>query len=480
MHSLAPRLGAVTWFDEIRLMEYPMKTHRSDPHAPLCGWLLASAWLILAPTVVLAQSVEGAVGQVSLVIGEARVVHASGAREPLRRGAAIMVGDRVETSANGHVHLRFVDNGAVSVRPESVLEVQAYRFDAQNPQANEIRLRVEQGTSRSISGAATDADKTRFRLNTPIAAIGVRGTDFIVQTDATGVRATVSDGAIVVGALGGACSAAALGPCGGTEARVLTAEMGRFMAEVRPGDKAARIVPSAGLALASATNLADERVSARAAAESAARSAGQLSAEPSPSALARGNDRAAAGLLTIAAANAPDLNRASDPIGQLIWGRWSIAPSGVDKLTAPFSIASSGRHITVADDSAGLFRTNDPANPSRLLSDTMVSKVDFRLSRASATFETGGRSEGASVDGGTLSLDFARRTFATALALSSATAGKAELRMGGEVRNDGTFAVKDVDQRIAGAVTLDGKEAGYLFERSAGGGLFRGKTLWGR
>ena len=33
---------------------------------------------------------------------------------------------------------------------------------------------------------------------------------------------------------------------------------------------------------------------------------------------------------------------------------------------------------------------------------------------------------------------------------------------------------------LAGAVSLDGKEAGYLFERGAGSGLFRGKTLWGR
>ncbi len=423
---------------------------------------------------------ETGVGQVSLLIGEARVVHADGSREALRRGATIWVGDRVETSANGHVHVRFIDNAAVSVRPESVLEVQAYRYDAAQPQSNEVRLRVEQGTSRSISGAATELDKTRFRLNTPIAAIGVRGTDFIVQTDARGVRATVSDGTIIVGALGGTCTPQSLGPCGGAEARVLSAEMGRQMAEVRPGDRAARIVPAAGQALAAASPGAEERVAARTAAETTARSAGQLAAEPSPSALLRGNDRAAAALLTIAAANAPDLNRASDPNGQLIWGRWSVSPISDDKLAVPFSIASTGRHITVADDVGGLFRTNDSANPSRLLSDSLVSKVDFRLSRASATFEAGGKTELASVDGGTLSLDFAHRTFATALALSSASVGKAELRMGGDVRADGTFAVKDLDQRLAGAVTLDGKEAGYLFERNVGGGLFRGRTLWGK
>lgn len=452
---------------------------RLQPNSALRPLWAALTVAMAMGTAVNVAAAEPAVGQVSLLIGEASVVRADGSRELLRRGAAIFVGDRVETTANGHVHVRFIDNAAVSVRPESVLEVQSYKYDVQHPALNEVRLRVEQGTSRSISGAATELDKTRFRLNTPIAAIGVRGTDFIVQTDASGVRATVSDGAIVVGALGGGCSAAGLGPCGGSEARVLSADMGRLMAEVRAGDRTARIVPAAGAALAAAAYSAEDRVAARAAAESAARSAGLLAAEPTQATLARGNDRTAAELLTIASANVPDLNRAPDLGGQLVWGRWSISPSGDDKLNVPYSIASTGRQITVADTTAGLFRANDPANPSGLLPDSLAAKVDFRLSRASASFEIGGRTESASVDGGTLSLDFARRTFATALAMSSATAGKAELRMGGDVRNDGTFAVKDVDQRIAGAVSLDGKEAGYLFERNASGGLFRGKTLWG-
>lgn len=54
--------------------------------------------------------------------------------------------------------------------------------------------------------------------------------------------------------------------------------------------------------------------------------------------------------------------------------------------------------------------------------------------------------------------------------------------MAGDVRGDGTFSVRDLGSRqsVAGAVSLDGKEAGYLFERGLGSGLFRGKTLWGR
>ena len=77
-----------------------------------------------------------AVAQVSLLIGSARVSRLDGSSEVLQRGASIQVGDRIETGANGHVHLRFIDNGAASVRPDSVLEVQAYRYDLQNPKNN--------------------------------------------------------------------------------------------------------------------------------------------------------------------------------------------------------------------------------------------------------------------------------------------------------------------------------------------------------
>jgi hypothetical protein len=34
--------------------------------------------------------------------------------------------------------------------------------------------------------------------------------------------------------------------------------------------------------------------------------------------------------------------------------------------------------------------------------------------------------------------------------------------------------------RILGGMTLDGKEAGYLFEKDFSNGALRGVTLWGR
>lgn len=435
------------------------------------------------------------VGKVSLLIGEARVVRMDGTRESLHRGASIRIGDRVETSVNGHVHVRFVDNAAVSVRPESVLEIQAYRYDAAQPQLNEIRLKLEQGASRSISGAATDIDKSRFRLNTPIAAIGVRGTDFIVETDPSGVRATVSDGAIVVGALGGACSATALGPCLGAEARELTASMGRWTAEVRPGDRVTRIVPTAESLTAAAAANAERAHSPRMMSAAAVRQMGLSAAEPTPAELQRGNDRAAADLLAVAALGARELqnrptevavnyNKKSDEGAQLIWGRWSFVPAANDKLSVQFSQAQwapFARHVTVANEAqdAYLFRANQTV-PGQFFNDSLNGTVDFSLRYANANFHIGTGSEEAKFDLATLQIDFTRRTFVTALDLSTPSGVEGKLRVGGVMRSDGIFVQPDAGQFVAGAVSLDGKEAGYLFERSVGGGTFRGKTLWGK
>lgn len=420
------------------------------------------------------------VGHVSLLIGNAEVVHADGRRSALTRSAEIHVGDRIETGANGHVHVQFIDKGAVSIRPDSSLQVQAYQYDAQRPADSEVRLKLERGSGRSLSGAATEFDKSRFRLNTPIAAIGVRGTDFVVQSDLHGVRATVADGAIVVTPYGAACSAAGLGPCAGMDSRELSAGMGRLMAEVRPGDRSTQLVAASDIAYLS-TALSGERREHdddQGEALTAARASGLLAAEPTRAQQQRGNDRTAAEMLTLAAVKVPDLNRAPSLDSQLVWGRWAMLPGTNDRLTVPFSLARLDRHVTVADYDAGLFRANQTV-PGEQFPTSLAGTVQFRLSRATATFESSRGMEAASVLAGNLTIDFTRRQFATGLDLASASGVSGTLRMAGDIRNDGIFAVTDSTQRVAGAIAFDGKEAGYLFETGSVGQMFRGRTLWG-
>lgn len=409
------------------------------------------------------------VGQVSLLIGSARVVKADGSRAVLRQGDAITVGDRIETSANGHVHLRFVDKGAASVRPDSVLEIQAYHYDPANPSANEVRLKVAQGISRSISGAATEADKSRFRLNTPLAAIGVRGTDFIVQSTPEQVRATVAAGAIVLTPLGGGCKADGLGPCLGRAGQQLSADMGRMMLELRQGEAAARVVPAAEVLLAAAPAKHEARTAEQAVAIAAAQ----------PDSRSTLNDRAAAQMLAIAPVDARQLNTPPSMDAELLWGHWEWVKNP-DPMYVERAQAEVGRHRTVGDGHSILYRKNGPASAEAVFQNPGVERLDFRLTRGEASYIEGGKAEAAQIHGATLSVDFLNRRFATALALSAPTTGSVELRLGGGIHSDGTFSVRDDGQWVAGAIATNLKEVGYWFERQVGGGKFRGRTLWGR
>jgi hypothetical protein len=171
-----------------------------------------------------AASLKDPVGDVTLVIGSVQVQRGD-QQLPLSRGSSLMVGDSIQTQANGHVHLRFVDGALVSVRPASSLKVVEYRFDRANPSASVVRFQLDQGVVRAISGQAAEAAKDKFRLNTPLAAIGVKGTDFVVEAGKGHVNAIVNQGAIVLAPIDGQCRVDGLGPCSSLAARELSAAL---------------------------------------------------------------------------------------------------------------------------------------------------------------------------------------------------------------------------------------------------------------
>ena len=107
--------------------------------------------------------------------------------------------------------------------------------------------------------------------------------------------------------------------------------------------------------------------------------------------------------------------------------------------------------------------------------------VSFALDQAHAHFTSAaGQVQAAAVQNGSLSIDFASRVFSTSLSLTSAATGAVGLQATGGIRDDGLFVSRTAGQVIGGAAALDGKSAGYLFEKAAAGGTLSGITLWSR
>lgn len=424
-----------------------------------------------------AQAQTGAVGEVTMTIGQAMAVQADGTTVALQRGSKVRAGDRIETAEGGHVHIRFVDGALVSVRPTSRLVVEDYQYNASNVALSLVRFRLEKGITRAISGAAAEGARDRFRLNTPLVAIGVKGTDFVVRTWADQTVAAVNQGAIVMAPFDAGCTMQASGPCGSSSARLLSADMGNVLVEFRTTLAQPEIKPFNG-ARAPEPLLATSEVHGP---TEPSRDSGKpllrtVNDEVVAAAIVEGAVRLAKDGLAISSAPvtvpSPDeVVRVAPP--DLAWGRWG-AGLGATDLAAARADAAAGRQVTVGNNDYILYRAeNGPASLAQNLGN-----VSFALQQSQASFTNAAGRMPAVVQGGALAIDFAAGRFATNLNLNSAATGIVGFQANGYVRSDGIFNAVAATQSMAGATSLDGSAAGYFFEKAAAGGLLSGITLW--
>ena len=188
--------------------------------------------LTLALAVLLAPIQAWAAGQVLFSSGEAYRLN-NQQTEVLRAGQKISAGDRLQTGQNGFLYIRLDDEGLFILRPNSQGRIAAFAHHPQDAQKNEVKLELQRGTARVVTGQAAKVARDRFRLNTPVAAIGVRGTDFTVFTNEGVTRAAINSGAIVVSNFNQDCSREALGPCASAVALTLAAQDKIRVVEVR-------------------------------------------------------------------------------------------------------------------------------------------------------------------------------------------------------------------------------------------------------
>jgi hypothetical protein len=99
------------------------------------------------------------------------------------KGTEIKTNDKVETK-NGKVKIVFKDNTNVTVTESSSLIIDDFVYDPKSG-AGKLGLKAAAGTVRYVSGSIAK-DPKNVKINTPTAAIAVRGTDFVMAVSETG------------------------------------------------------------------------------------------------------------------------------------------------------------------------------------------------------------------------------------------------------------------------------------------------------
>lgn len=415
-----------------------------------------SFFLFLALLVALTGGVAQAtqpVGEVTLLVGEAKAHRANGSLVEIKKGGLIYAGDVLETSDGGHVHVRFVDGALISVRPSSRLVIENYEEHA-NKQVT-IKFKLEKGVVRSITGQWGQSNPEKFRLNTPVAAIGVKGTDFVVKVENNATQAVVFTGSIAMSPLTNEC-VETLGLCNSDKSLTLTADMQGLMLQLMPQrSHAPTLEPAVDLMVGKVARnpiIAVEKTS-----ENDAYS---------------GNN----------ARTAIIANKVIEPKA-MAWLHnrfdWNV-PSHT--ISERFTEAlASGMQPVVGDLFVSLYRDETIL---KAYQPVLTSQVTFSLKESSAVYQpllaTGLPLEVAQVAAASLIVNFAKSTYVTHLDISAPSIGSSAINLSGQIDPSGRFVDANLNTNVAGALSTNGEEAGYMFKQTIGQGALTGLTLWGR
>ncbi|MBI5901599.1 MAG: FecR domain-containing protein [Rhodocyclales bacterium] len=133
--------------------------------------------LLLVLLLPAALALAAPVGRVQFVAGVVHVESATGQQKQLRKGDELDEGDTVVTGREAQAQLLMVDGAQLAVRQGTRLRFDRYRTGGGAEGEEEGFMALLRGSFRSITGLIGRKRPSAYRVSTPTATIGIRGTD---------------------------------------------------------------------------------------------------------------------------------------------------------------------------------------------------------------------------------------------------------------------------------------------------------------
>lgn len=126
---------------------------------------------------VLSNQAWASVGQFQFVSGDVRIVASDGRERQAQKGGEVNEGESVVSGRGATAQLRMTDGGILAIRQDSQIRIDEYRFNGQEDGNERSFFSLVKGGLRSITGTVGKLHKENYRIKTPAATIGIRGTD---------------------------------------------------------------------------------------------------------------------------------------------------------------------------------------------------------------------------------------------------------------------------------------------------------------
>ena len=142
-----------------------------------------------------------AIGKVLWVKGALKANQPNQAPRTLTRRSDIYENDTLTTDAKSTGEIAFTDNSLLSLRENTIMEITKYRYGKNVPKDQESYVeKITKGGFRKITGAISKDNPDGYQTTTPVATIGVLGTQYSIYytPGKDGMAAKLEKGSIYI------------------------------------------------------------------------------------------------------------------------------------------------------------------------------------------------------------------------------------------------------------------------------------------
>ncbi len=167
-----------------------------------CNVLKIATAVALAACASMVMASSGTITQLS---GTLSVRKADGSVRILSQRSTIESGDTINTERESFAQVRFTDGGQVTLKPNTSVKIESFKFAEENPQEDSFLYSLIKGGLRAVTGVVGKRSKDKYQLGTATATIGIRGTTLSADdclNNRTG-ECTRLDAAVYVGVADG-------------------------------------------------------------------------------------------------------------------------------------------------------------------------------------------------------------------------------------------------------------------------------------
>lgn len=133
-------------------------------------------------------------GNIHFATGDVSATDSNGGKRVIAKGSTVNTGDTINTGPGARAQIKFSDGSLVSLQPETQFRVDEYQYNGKTDGSENGAFSLLKGGMRTITGLIGRFNRDKYKVNTPVATIGIRGTEYTAALDSGNENLAVNTG----------------------------------------------------------------------------------------------------------------------------------------------------------------------------------------------------------------------------------------------------------------------------------------------